>query len=135
MGDMKKVLDFLDEAGVFFLATEDGNQAKCRPLGFKMLKDGKLYFGVGTHKNVYKQLAANPKCEIVAVVKDHWLRMTGTAVFDTDPSYVEAAKETLPMLGDVYNEKTGLTLGIFHLENGEAKFCNIMGEAESVEKL
>lgn len=134
MADGKEVLKFLDEAGVFFLATEEGDQAKCRPLGFKMMKDGHLCFGVGTHKNVYKQLLANPKCEITACVKDHWIRITGSAVPVKDPAYIAAAEEVLPMLKDIYNEKSGLTLGIFYVK-GTAAFCNIMGQAEETTPL
>ena len=51
---MSKVNDFLSEAGVFFLATVDGDQPKCRPLGAHMEMDGKVIFGVGDFKNVYK---------------------------------------------------------------------------------
>lgn len=134
MADVNDVLQFLDEAGVFFLATEEGDQAKCRPLGFKMVKDGHLCFGVGTHKNVYKQLLTNPKCEITACVKDHWIRITGRAVPVKDPAYMAKAEEILPMLKDIYNEKSGLTMGIFYVK-GTAAFCNIMGQAEKTAEL
>ena len=63
---MSKVHDFLNEAGVFFLATVDGDQPRLRPLGFHMEMEGKEMFGVGDFKDVYKQLTANPKVEIVA---------------------------------------------------------------------
>ena len=38
MSDIQKVDEFITEAGVFFLASVDGDQAKCRPLGFHMLR-------------------------------------------------------------------------------------------------
>ena len=105
---MSKVNDFLTAAGVFFLATADGDQPKVRPLGFHMEMEGKVMFGVGQFKDVYKQLVANPKVEIVAAKPDgHWLRYTGKAVFDTDPKYEAAALEVMPQLKDIYNEKTG----------------------------
>ena len=56
MSDIQKVNEFITEAGVFFLASVDGDQAKCRPLGFHMLVDDKIYFGVGTFKEVWKQM-------------------------------------------------------------------------------
>ncbi|MBQ2429112.1 MAG: pyridoxamine 5'-phosphate oxidase family protein, partial [Ruminococcus sp.] len=62
---MSKVSDFLNEAGVFFMATADGNQPKLRPLGAHMEADGKIIFGVGDFKNVYRQMKANPLVEIV----------------------------------------------------------------------
>ena len=51
---MSKINDFLTEAGVFFLATVDGDQPKLRPLGAHFEIDGKLLFGVGDFKDVYK---------------------------------------------------------------------------------
>ena len=53
---MSKVNDFLTEAGVFFLATADGDQPKVRPLGAHFEFDGKVMFGIGDFKDVYKQL-------------------------------------------------------------------------------
>jgi len=52
---MSKVNDFLTEAGVFFLATTEGDQPKLRPLGAHLEMDGKVIFGVGDFKNVYKE--------------------------------------------------------------------------------
>ena len=57
---MSKVFDFIKEAGIFYLATVDGDQPKVRPLGAVIEADDKVIFGVGTFKDVYKQLTANP---------------------------------------------------------------------------
>ena len=99
---MSKVNDFLTEAGVFYLATVDGDQPKVRPLGAHLEMDGKVLFGVGDFKEVYKQLVANPKVEIACAKPDgHWLRYTGKAVFETDPKYAEASLEAMPMLKNI----------------------------------
>jgi hypothetical protein len=45
---------------MFYFATVDGNKPKCRPLGFQILHEDKIYFGVGDFKEVYKQIKANP---------------------------------------------------------------------------
>ena len=91
---MSKVNDFITEAGVFYLATVDGDQPKVRPLGAHMEMDGKVLFGIGDFKEVYKQLLANPKVEIACAKPDgHWLRYTGKVVFETDPKYAEACLE------------------------------------------
>ena len=39
---MSKVNDFIAEAGVFYLATVDGDQPKVRPLGAHLEMDGKV---------------------------------------------------------------------------------------------
>ena len=130
---MSKINDFLTEAGVFFLATVDGDQPKLRPLGAHFEMDGKVLFGVGDFKDVYKQLIANPKTEIVAAKSDgHWLRYTGRAVFETDEKYAKAALEAMPRLKDIYNEQTGHKMMMFHLEDATAVDIPMMGPGESL---
>lgn len=130
---MSRIHDFLNEAGVFFLATTDGDQPKVRPLGFHMEMEGKEMFGVGDFKDVYKQLVANPRVEIVAAKADgHWMRYTGKAVFDTDPKYEAAALEVMPNLKDIYNEKTGHKMMVFHLEEATAVDIPMMGPGEDL---
>ena len=129
---MSRVNDFLTEAGVFFLATVDGDQPKLRPLGAHFDVDGKVIFGVGDFKDVYKQILANPKVEIAACKPDgHWLRYTGRAVFETDPKYAEIMLEALPQLKPIY-EGTGNRLMMFHLEDATAVDIPMMGEGESL---
>ena len=130
---MSKVNDFLTEAGVFFLATCDGDQPKLRPLGAHFEFDGKVMFGVGDFKDVYRQLAANPKTEIVAAKPDgHWLRYTGKAVFEDDPGYAEKALDAMPQLRGIYNEETGHKMMMFHLEEATAVDIPMMGPGEDL---
>ena len=129
---MSKVKDFLAEAGIFFMATVDGDQPKLRPLGAFLEEDGKLIFGVGDFKNVYRQMRANPLVEIAACKKDgHWLRYTGRAVFETDERYAEEMIRQ-SHLEAIYNEQTGNKLMTFHLEDATAVDIAIMGEGESL---
>ena len=130
---MSKINSFLNEAGIFFLATVDGDQPKLRPLGAHFEMDGKVLFGVGDFKNVYKELVANPKTEIVACKPDgHWLRYTGKAVFETDPKYAAAALEAMPQLKSIYNDETGHRMMMFHLEDATAVQIAMMGEGENM---
>ncbi len=130
---MSKINDFLSEAGVFFLATVDGDQPKIRPLGLHMEMDGKVLFGIGDFKNVYKQMVKNPKVEIVASKPDgHWMRYTGKAVFEEDNKYAEAALEGAPHLKAIYNEQTGNKMMMFHLEDATCVDITVMGEGESL---
>lgn len=129
---MSKIKDFLQETKVFFLATADGAQPKLRPLGAFLEEDGRLIFGVGDFKNVYKQLKANPLAEIAACKPDgHWLRYTGRVVFETDPKYAEKMIAAFG-LGAIYNEQTGNKLMTFHLEDATAVDIAVMGEGESL---
>ncbi|MBQ0104443.1 MAG: pyridoxamine 5'-phosphate oxidase family protein [Armatimonadetes bacterium] len=130
---MSVIGDYLKECGVFFLATCDGDQPKLRPLGAYIEADGKVMFGVGDFKNVYKQLVKNPKAEIVACKKDgHWMRYTGRAVWDEDPKYGEMILDKIPSLRNIYNEETGNKMMVFHLENAVCVDIPVMGEGKNL---
>ena len=129
---MSKISDFLKETGIFFLATADGDQPKLRPLGAFLEVDGKIIFGVGGFKDVYKQMVKNPLVEIAACKPDgHWLRYTGIAVFETDGKYAEQMIKSFH-LDSIYNEQTGNKLMTFHIEDAAAVDIAVMGKGESL---
>ena len=131
---IRKIDDFLNEAGVFFLASTDGKQPKCRPLGFHLLVDDKKYFGIGTIKEVFRQITGNPRIEIVALnnEKTKFLRYTGEAVIDKNPKLVEKTFESMPEIREIYKENNW-EMGMFYLDNATAEFRN-MFEAEETLK-
>ena len=124
----ERIDEFLNEAKVFFLATVDGDKPKNRPLGFHLLKDGKIYFGVGDHKDVYKQMMKNPYVEIVALVETDFLRYYGKAVFEEDYTLGQSIVAGNEFLQGIYNDETGFKLGIFHLEEATAEIRDITGK-------
>ncbi len=129
---MATINEFLNDAGVFFLATVDGDQPKLRPLGAHFNMDGKEIFGIGDFKDVYKQMQANPKVEIVACKGGDWLRFTGTAVFESDPKYAEEMLNLMPNLREIYNDQTGNKMMCFHLEQSTAVVIHMMGEGDPI---
>lgn len=133
MKNLEQVNNFLAQAGTFYLTTTDGDKPKCRPVGFHMVKDDKLYFGVGNFKEVYKQMQKNPNVEFCATVGKEFLRYYGKAVFETDYSIAEKVLTNAPSLQKVYNEQTGYKLGIFHLEHATAEFRTMSGIKESIQ--
>ncbi len=133
MSNIEKVDEFLTEAGVFYLATvNEENRPKNRPLGFHMLVDEKIYFGVGTFKEVYKQMEKNPYVEISATVMPRFIRYYGKVVFDNDETLVEKAFEALPEIKGLY-EENGWEMGIFHLEEATAEFRGMIEIEEKYE--
>lgn len=131
---MSKIHDFLNEAGVFFLATEDGKQPKLRPFGAHVEADGKEYFTVGDFKEVYRQMCDNPLVEIVAYQPNgmKWLRYSGKAVFTDNTEVENKVFEELPHLRNMYNETTGHKMKIFYLEDATAQILDMAGNAETV---
>ena len=116
-----EINEYLNDCPMFFFGTVEDDAPVVRPLGFHMEQGGQLYFGVGTFKNVYKQLQANPNVYLAACKSDgsSWIRVAGTAVCDSDPALVDACFATMPDLKPVY-EQNGWEMGIFHLENATA---------------
>ena len=119
--------DFLTKAKVFILGTTDGDQPRMRVLGLKIKLDDKLYFAVGTFKDVYKQLQANPKCEIVASVGMDFLRWDGKAVFSKDERLMPIVENMMPQLVEMYKQM-GWELGFFTLEGGSAEIVNVSNQ-------
>ena len=119
MTTMEELNEYLDSCGVFFFSTISEEGPVTRPLGFKMVVDGQLYFGIGTFKSAYKQLVADPRVYLCALKQDGsgWVRVSGKAVCDSDPALVDACFAAAPDLKGVY-EANGWEMGIFHLENG-----------------
>lgn len=126
MSNAQDVYDFLQECGVFYLTTVDGDKPACRPVSFHMVVDDVEYFGVGKHKAVYRQLIENPNVEIIGVKGSDWVRIKGTVSFGDDPALFAKAVEAMPFLADLYNEETGNELGIFSLKGVTAEFIEQM---------
>ena len=133
MTNLERIDALLAKAGVFFLNTIDGERPRSRPLGFRMMVKGRLYFAVGQHKSCYRELTAHPQVEIVACKGVDWLRYDGTAVVDDDPALFTKACEVMPMLAKLYGGATGHTLGIFYLKDAVVEFGNLMGVTEKAQ--
>ena len=123
----QKIDEFISQAEVFYLATVDGDKPKNRPLGFHLLKDDKIYFGVGNQKEVYKQMTVNPNVEISAVVGTDFLRYYGKAVFEETYDFADSIVAGNEFLQGIYNDETGFKLAIFHLEDATAELRDITG--------
>ena len=132
MANVEKVMDFLKGCGAFFYASTDGNKARVRPFGFYMEYEGKFYYGMGKHKQSFKQTMENPNIEICALNADnHWIRIRGTAVLDDRQEVMDKVFEVAPHLRNLYNEQTGNTLGNFYIQDGYAEIADMGGGFES----
>ena len=127
---MKRVHDFLKAAGVYYLATIEGDQPRVRPFGTAHIFEDKLYIQTSKAKPVAKQLAANPKCEICAFKDGIWLRVSAELVED---DRVEARKSMLDEYTNLrakYDENDGHTQ-VLYLKNATATFSSFTTEPET----
>ena len=120
MSNAAKVHEFLNKAQVFYFLTTDGDQPKRRPFGLQMLLDDAIYFGCGTFKNVFKQLTANPKVEVLALCGNEFMRYDGTAKVTSDAAVLGKVRETFPQIMALYDQN-GWEMGVFCLENGHVE--------------
>lgn len=128
---MERICNFLKEAGVYYLATMDGDQPRVRPFGTAHIFEGKLYIQTGKVKPVSKQLAANPKAEICAFKEGVWLRLAGELVED---DRVEAKKSMLDEYSNLramYDENDGNTQ-VLYFKNGVATFSSFTAPDEVI---
>ena len=129
---MKRVLDFLKKAEVYYLATVEGDQPRVRPFGTINEFEGKLYIQTGKVKPTSKQLAANPKAEICAYKNGAWLRLAGVLVEDDRFEAKKSMLDAYPNLRQMYDENDGNTQ-VFYFKNAVATFYAFGKDPEIVE--
>ena len=129
---MERVCNFLKEAGVYYLATVEGDQPRVRPFGTAHIFEGKLYIQTGKVKPTSKQLAVNPKAEICAFHNGAWIRIAGELVEDDRSEARKSMLDAYPNLRGMYHEDDGNTQ-VFYLQNATATFC-AFGKAPEVVK-
>ena len=128
---MERVCNFLKEAGVYYLATVEGDQPRVRPFGTAHIFEGKLYIQTGKIKPTSRQLAANPKAEISAFHNGTWIRLSGELVEDDRVEAKKSMLDAYPNLRGMYDENDGNTQ-VLYFRNATATFCSFTAAPETV---
>jgi len=128
---MKRVYDFLKKAGVYYLATVEGDQPRVRPFGTVNEFEGKLYIQTGKVKPTSRQLAENPKAEICAFTDGAWIRVACELVEDDRTEAKKAMLDVYPDLRRMYDENDGNTQ-VFYFRNATATFSSFSAQPETV---
>ena len=128
---MKKVYDFLKDAGTYYLATVEGDQARVRPFGTVEMFEDKLYIQTGKVKDVSKQIHANPKIEICAFKDGVWLRVAAKAFADDRLEAQQHMLDAYPSLQAMYKPGDGNT-EVFYLQDATATFSSFTAAPEVI---
>lgn len=131
MKDIERVVNYLDEAKTYYLATVEGDQPRVRPFGTALLYKDRLYIQTGKVKNVSKQIAENPKVEICALKDDTWIRIAGELEEDNDREVRVAMLEKMPHLSEMYDADDE-NMQMLYFKNATAIFYSFTEEAETV---
>ena len=126
---MERTYEFLKKAGVYYLATVEGDQPRVRPFGTVNIFEGKLYIQTGKVKPVSKQLHANPKAEICAFADGVWLRGAGELVEDDRREARVSMLDAYPDLKAMYSPDDGNT-EVFYFKNATATFSSFTAAPE-----
>lgn len=124
---MEEVVTFLKEAGIYYLATAEGDQPRVRPFGTAHIFEGKLYIQTGKKKDVSKQLHANPKAELCAFRKGEWIRVSGELVEDDRREARQSMLDAYPNLQKMYSADDGNT-EVFYFKNATAVISSFTKE-------
>ncbi|MBR0130222.1 MAG: pyridoxamine 5'-phosphate oxidase family protein [Firmicutes bacterium] len=128
---MERVVQFLKDAKVYYLATVEGDQPRVRPFGTAHVFEGKLYIQTGKVKDVSKQLHANPKAEICAFMDGKWLRVAGELIADERIEAKKSMLDAYPSLRGRYSEDDGNT-EVFYFKDATATFSSFTAEPEVI---
>ncbi len=128
---MERVLKFLKDAQVYYLATVEGDQPRVRPFGTIHLFEGKLYIQTGKRKDVSKQLHQNPKAEICAFLNGDWIRITGKLIEDDRREARVSMLDAYPSLKAMYDPDDGNT-EVFYFKDATAVISSFTKPAEVI---
>ena len=128
---MERVVQFLKEAEVYYLATVDGDQPRVRPFGTAHVFEGKLYIQTGKVKDVSKQIHANNKVEICAFKNGEWLRVAGKLIEDDRREARQSMLDAYPSLQAMYSADDGNT-EVLYFEDAVATFSSFTSQPETV---
>lgn len=130
---MEKVLQFLQDAGTWYLATVDAEgNPQVRPVGAQNIFEDKLYIQTGIKKEVAKQMLAHPQIAITGMAKGKWIRLNAEAVLDERIEAQQAMLDANPDLKSMYTAGDGNT-AVFYIKNATAVFCSFTEDPETVQ--
>lgn len=128
---MKEVYVFLKMARTYYLATIDGDQQRVRPFGTVDVLEDKLYIQTGRGKAVTKQMIANPKVGLSAMLDGKWIRIAAEAVLDENITAQEHMLAAYPGLQAMYQPGDGNT-AVFCLKNATSTISFFTEPAKTI---
>ena len=126
----RKVYDFLENAGTFYLATVEGDQPRVRPYGAMMFRDNKIYIMAFGQTNATRQIASNTTAELCAF-KGQTLRIECRLMEDNRPEVQKALTEKMPALKPLLGEN-GENGVMYYLKDAKADFFKMMELVETI---
>ena len=128
---MEEVLEFFRKAGVYYLATVEGDQPRVRAFGTVDIYEDKFYIQTGKVKPCSHQMKANPKVELCAFTDGKWMRLAGEAVLDERLEPQQHMLDAYPSLQGRYAAGDGNN-EVFYIKNATATLSDFGGEIKTI---
>ena len=129
---MKEVYDFLQNCGVFYLATIDGDRPRVRPFGVVNIFEDKLYLQTGKSKKVSRQIEINPNVEVCGFHNGKWIRIEAELVNDDRREAKKDMLDNNPNLRGMYSEDDDNT-EVLYFKNAKAVISSFTEEPKIIE--
>ena len=125
-------IEFATEHPICYLATEDGDQARVRPLLLWFADKRGFFFMTMSPKEFAHQLHANPKVEVcfyngaTELPDARMMRVTGEVEFVDDTELVHKVSEERAALEGIIGRPLEPITEVFRISSGVARFWTLM---------
>ncbi len=140
MTGKETIVEYLTSVPAWYLATVEetpnGAQPHVRPFSFAMLQDGEIQYCTATTKDVYREMAANPRVELTAWKPGSgWVILRGRANLEdrANAATRQGGFEHMVGLGEAWESADDERLTFFTIDDAEAWLCDIDGTWNPVE--
>jgi pyridoxamine 5'-phosphate oxidase len=130
--ELKDCLTFATEHPVCYVATEDGDQPRVRPLLLWFSNEDGFYFMTMMPKRFSAQLHENPKVEVCFyngasdLPEAKMMRLTGAVEFVDDAELVKKVSGERAALEGIIGRPLEPIAEVFRIASGEARFWTLM---------
>lgn len=129
---MNKIVEELKKVKVFFIATQDEDQPRVRPFSSVAEFEGNAYLCTGKQKEIYNQIAKNPKIELSGMYDGGtWLRVSAVLVEDDRIEAKEAVLNDPTGPSQLYKPNDGRFV-VYKLTNVKAFKYNFYSSPEEI---
>ena len=130
--ELTDCIAFATEHPICYLATEEGDQPRVRPLLLWFANEDGFYFMTMSPKELSAQLHANPKVEVCfyngagELPEAKMMRLTGAVEFVDDAALVAKVCEERAALEGIIGRPLEPIAEVFRIASGEARFWTLM---------
>ena len=123
---------FASEHPICYLATEDGDQPRVRPLLLWFANGDGFYFMTMSPKQFSAQLHRNPKVEVcfyngaAELPEAQMMRLTGAVEFVDDAELIRKVSDERAALEGIIGRPLEPIAEVFRIASGEARFWTLM---------